>query len=76
MRKIDATKTMNLEIHICVKDVEKKGQYTSRGSGASSVTHSVGLSDCGILMQLAAPNRDLKQTKAAGISWKESSIKH
>lgn len=68
MRKMDATKTMNLEIHLCVKDVEKKGQYTSCGSGADSVTHSIGLSDCGMLRQLAAPNLDLKQTKAAGIS--------
>jgi hypothetical protein len=68
MRKMVATKTMNLEIHLCVKDVENEGQYTSRGSGAGSVTHSIGLSDCGMPMQLAAPNLVLKQTKAAGIS--------
>lgn len=48
-----------------MNDSEKKGQYTSRGSGANSVIQWVGLTDCFKWTAVAAPKRDLKNTKAA-----------
>lgn len=58
-----------LEIHILMNEAEKKGQYTSWGSGADSVFHSVGFAPCLMCKAIAAPNRDLKETNAAGISY-------
>lgn len=65
---IHATIATYLEIHIFVNDTEKKGQYTSWGSGAASVFHSVGFIPCLMCKAIAAPNRDLKETNAAGTS--------
>lgn len=44
--KIHAKITATLHIHLLMNDAEKKGQYTSWGSGAGSVSQSVGLTPC------------------------------
>lgn len=69
VRTMLVTIITTLDIHLC-KNVEwKNGQYTSFGSGACSVTHSVGFSDCCKREAIAAPNRDLKDTKAERTSF-------
>lgn len=65
VKSVHRNTTTNLEIHLRMNDSEKKGQYTSRGSGASSVIQWVGLTDCFKWKAVAAPKRDLKNTKAA-----------
>lgn len=57
--------------HLLTNDAEKKGQYTSWGSGACSVSHSVGLTPCWRCEATAALRRDLNDTKAAGTSYKD-----
>lgn len=74
IRANDATSTTSLKIHLLMNDAEKKAQWTSWGSGARSVTHSVGLTPCWMCKATAAPNRDLNETKAAGTSWKFTSV--
>lgn len=69
VRMMVATITTRLQIHLLIKDAEKKGQYTSLGSGARSVTHSVGFVPCLICKVNAAASRVLKDTKAAGTSY-------
>lgn len=68
VKRIHTNTTTSLEIHLRMNDSEKKGQYTSRGSGASSVIHWVGLTDCCKWKAVAASKRDLKNTKAARAS--------
>ena len=68
-RTIHAAIATYFKIHLCVNDAEKKGQYTSWGSGAASVFHSVGFIPCLTCKTIAAPNRDLKETNAAGTSY-------
>lgn len=65
-----ATKTTSLPIHFLRNETVKKGQWTSCGSGASSVIHSVGLTPSWICNAIAAPNRVLNETNAAGTSYK------
>lgn len=50
-----ATITTNFEIHVLINVSEKKGQYTSSASGASSVTQCVGLIDCWMWRATAVP---------------------
>lgn len=69
VRAIHATTTANLQIHLFMNDEEKKGQWTSWGPGACSVTHSVGLTPCWMCRAIAAPYRELKDTKAAATSY-------
>ena len=61
---MQVTMATTLKIHLFKNDDWKKGQYTSLGSGACSVIHSVGFSDCFNFKATAAPYRDLKDTKA------------
>lgn len=70
VRTTHAITTTTFPIHLLRKDAEKKGQYVSRGSGARSVSHSVGFAPCWICKTTAAPIRDLKDTNAAGSSYK------
>lgn len=67
--EIHAKITATLDIHLLMKDAEKKGQYTSWGSGAGSVCQSVGLTPCWSFETIAALKRDLKDTNAAGTSY-------
>lgn len=55
VRRKHATATPSLDIHLCINVEEKKGQYTSWGSGACSVTQWMGLFDCCICIAIAAP---------------------
>lgn len=68
VRPTHAMTTVSLQIHLLRNDVEKKGQWTSCGSGALSVTHSVGFTPCWICNAIAAPSRVLNETNAAGTS--------
>lgn len=68
VRAAYATSTTSLQIHLFMKDEEKKGQWTSWGSGALSVTHSVGFVPCWMCKATAAASRDLNDTKAAETS--------
>lgn len=63
-----ATMTTKLLIHLFRNDAEKKGQYTSSGSGAGSLTHCVGFTPCCMCIAAAAAKRVLKDTKAAPTS--------
>lgn len=67
VRKNNATAMINLRIVSSKKGIARLGQYTSRGSGAHSVSQIVGLLDCCVCAQTAAPHRLLKETNAAGI---------
>lgn len=69
VRMMVATITPRLQIHLLKNDEEKKGQYTSWGSGARSVTHSVGFVACLICTFNSVASRVLKDTKAAGTSY-------
>lgn len=61
--------TAMLHIHLLKNDAEKKGQCISWGSGAGSVTQSVGLTPCWRCETIAALKRVLKDTNAAGTSY-------
>lgn len=69
VRAAHATTTTSLETHLFIKEEEKKGQWTSWGSGALSVIHSVGFVPCWMCKAIAALSRDLNDTKAAGTSY-------
>ena len=58
---------MSLLIASETNGIARLSQYTSRGSGAHSVNQMVGFLDCWVCAQTAAPHRDLKETKAAGM---------
>ena len=63
-----ATIANDAETHLFIKDEENNGQCTSRGSGALSVTHSVGFVPCWMCKATAAVSLDLNDTKAAETS--------
>lgn len=67
VRKKNATATMSLRIVRKTKGIARFSQYTSRGSGAHSVSHIVGFLDCWVCAQTAAAHRVLKETNAAGM---------
>lgn len=67
VRKKKATATISLLIVSETYGIAMLSQYTSRGSGAHSVNQMVGFLDCWVCAQTAAPQRDRKETKAAGI---------
>lgn len=67
VRKNNATAMINRRTVREKNGIERLGQYTSRGSGAHSVSQIVGLLDCCVCAQTAAPHRVLKETNAAGI---------
>ena len=67
VRKKKATAIISLLIVSETYGIAMLSQYTSRGSGAHSVNHTVGFLDCCVCAQTAAPQRVRKETKAAGI---------
>lgn len=67
VRKKKATPIMSFLIVSETYGIARFSQYTSRGSGAHSVSHKVGFLDCCVCAQTAAAHRVLKETNATGM---------
>nr|GMC77161.1 hypothetical protein Iba_chr03eCG8030 [Ipomoea batatas] len=66
VRKKNAMPTTSFLIASETYGIARLSQYTSRGSGAHSVSQMVGFRDCCVCAQTAAAHRVLKETNAAG----------
>lgn len=69
VRKKNATATISLLMVSERYGIARLFQYTSRGSGAQSVSHMVGFLDCWVCAQTAAAHLVLNETNATGIMY-------
>ena len=64
MKATEATRVAILRIQSCLYGMQILDQYTSCGSGATSVTHNIGFDVCSTCAAVRAAYRLLKNTKA------------